>query len=199
MERDEIERLVTGLDADQLRRLLGRVQRALGDAAPAATPPGLRLTNVGDAPLTVEREPGRPERLAPGESTTVAPGDVAADRAAGEADAAHPLAAERIRSLLTVRVAVADGEGRLALDVAALRAGAARLGTVHLLAGEWQPGEAGSRRPGWRELAGHRAELALRAGCPVDIVAVGRGIRLDLAGMAATLFPPAAGGRTEAR
>src|SRR5581483_2754538 len=97
MERDEIERLVTGLDADQLRRLLGRVQRALGDAAPAATPPGLRLTNVGDAPLTVEREPGRPERLAPGESTTVAPGDVAADRAAGEADAAHPLAAERIR------------------------------------------------------------------------------------------------------
>jgi hypothetical protein len=187
----DLDRLIAGLAQPELRALLARVQRALAEPPDAVTGRGLRFSNLGEAALDACDDRGTVQTIDPGASHVFLPGDVAPAADSVREDVRPALLAERIRSLLTVRLSVKGERAvKVALDVTGLRGNAARLGSIDVLVTEWASAAGGDSHVRWRSARAPRDEVEVPPGRTVDVVAIGRGLRLDVAAVTTSLLPP---------
>lgn len=165
----DLLRLIDELPAADVRRLVAEAQRRLRvDVAPA-----LRLSVIGERPVTIVSVDGTSQTLAVQDHVDLAPDAVVADRTG---EGGHGLSRPQPRSVVGCAVVAIDGGSRVRVDLQGLHAGAARFGTPEVLV---FGSTADSATGAWRQVEGTTLTVDVTADRPVFVLVVGRGLRLD--------------------
>lgn len=168
---------IQSLDAEQLRGLLGDVQRRLVEIGGGAGAGGLQIRNVGKTSLEVLTAAGS-TKVAAGSATKLKPEPVRLD---SQADDDTRATASRPRSVAAFRLSVsAKSAGTVRVELGGLATGAARFGQPEALV----RGEDGS----WVLMAQPSFELTVDPGQAVDVFVVGRGPLFDASELARSAF-----------